>query len=137
MGQVMFCIAAALLGFQAIVWTLIFGSALTSRPFLPRFPYNLASEIRFLHASSALSDIAGTADMSSAMRSIHLKRLESTYGYRTFRGLDGERHLGIESTSLIMSYKEAVVTTSASSTIQELARMVYASPSPPPSGWFP
>jgi len=67
MGQVMFCIAVALLGFQVILWTLILGSALTSRPFLPRFPYNLASEIRFLHTSSGISDVAGTADLSSAI----------------------------------------------------------------------
>ena len=87
MDPVMFYIAVGILGFQLISGTIIF--ARTPRPFLPRFPYNLASEISFFHASSALSDVAGTANMSSAMRSRHLKRLGGTYGYGRFKGSDG------------------------------------------------
>ena len=121
MDPVMFYIAVAILGFQLIAGTIIF---VTPRRFLPRFPYNLASEISFFHASRALSDVAGTANMNSAMRSRHLKRLGGTYGYGRFKGSDGEMHVGIERMSLIKGYKEAVVTTSASPTIPETATMV-------------
>ena len=135
MDPVMFYIAVAILGFQLISGTIIF--ALTPRRFLPRFPYDLASEISFFHASSALSDVAGTANMSSAMRSRHLKRLGGTYGYGSFRGSDGERHVGIERMSMIRGYKE-LGTTSASTTIPETTMVVRraaaatsASSSPP------
>ena len=97
---------------------------MTPRRFLLRFPYNLASEISVFHASSALSDVAGTANMNSALRSRHLKRLGGTYGYGKFKGLDRERHVGIERMSLIKGYKEAVVTTRASPTIPETLTMV-------------
>jgi len=83
MDPVMFCIAVSILGFHLIAGTIIFAS--TPRRFLPRFPYNLPSEISFFRASSALSDVAGTANMSSAMRSRHLKRLGGTYGYGRFK----------------------------------------------------
>jgi len=106
MDPVMFYIAVFILGFQLIAGTIIFIS--TPRRFLPRFPYNLVSEISFFHASSALSDVAGTANMSSAMRSRHLRGLGGTYGYGKFRGSDGKRHVGIERMSLIRDYKEAV-----------------------------
>ena len=139
MDPVMFYIAVAILGFQLIAGTIMF--AWTPRRFLPRFPYNLASEISFFYASSALSDVAGTANMSSAMRSRHLKRPGGTYGYGIFRTLDGEMHVGIERMSLIKGYKEAVVATSASSTTPETMTMVRtvaavasASPSPPAEG---
>ena len=112
----------AILGFQLIAGTIIF---VTSRRFPPRLPYNLASEISFFHASSALPDVAGTANMNSAMRSRHLKRLGGTYGYGRFRGPDGKTHVGIERMSLIKDYKEeAVVTTSANPTIPETTTMV-------------
>ncbi|PUU76808.1 hypothetical protein B9Z19DRAFT_1129182 [Tuber borchii] len=136
---VMFYIAVVILGFQLLAGTIIF--ALTPRRLLLRFPYNLASEISFFHASSALSDVAGTANMTSAMRRRHLKRLGGTYGYGKFRGSDGENHVGIERMSMIRGYKEAVVTTSASSTILEETAMVRtaavvtsASSSPPGAG---
>jgi len=139
MDPVMFYIAVGMLGFQLIAGTIMF--AWTPRRFLSRFPYDLASEISFFHASSALSDVAGTASMSSAMRSRHLKRLGWTYGYGSFRGSDGEMHVGIERMSLIKGYKEAVVATSASSTIPETTTMVRTvaavtsrSPSPPAEG---
>ena len=122
MDPVMFYITVGILGFQLTAGTIIFAS--TPRRFLPRFPYNLASEISFFHASSALSDVAGTANMSSAMRSRHLKRLGGTYGYGRFKGSDGERHVGIERMSLIRSYKEGAVTTRASPTIPETMTMV-------------
>ena len=135
----MFYIAVAILGFQLIAGTIVFAS--TPRPFLPRFPYNLASEISFFYASSALCDLAGTANMSSAMRSRHLKRLGGTYGYGKFKGSDGESHIGIERMSMIRGYKEAVVTTSVSSAIPEttpvvrtVAAVTNASSSPPAEG---
>ena len=101
---VMFYIAVAILGFQLITGAITF----TSRPrcFLPRFSYNLVSEISFFHMSSALSDVAGTANMSSAMRSRHLRGLGWTYGYGRFRGPDGKKRVGIEKMSLIRDYKE-------------------------------
>ena len=139
MDPVMFYIAVAILGFQLIAGTIIFAS--TPRRFLPRFPYNLASEISFFHGSSALSDVAGTANMSSAMRRRHLKRLGGTYGYGRFKGSDGETHVGIERMSLISGYKEPAVATSASSTIPETTTMMRraaavtsASSSPPAEG---
>ena len=112
----MFYIAVAILGFQLLTGTMIFS---TSRRFLPRFPYNLASEIFCFHAGSALSDDTGTANMTPAMCSQHLKRLGEMYGYGSFKGSDGERHVGIEQMSLIRSYKEAAVTASARTTIPE------------------
>ena len=121
MDPVMFYIAVGILGFQLIAGTIFF---VTPRRFLPRFPYTLASEIGFFYASSALSDVAGTANMSSAMRSRHLKRLGGTYGYGRFKGSGGERHIGIERMSLIKGYKEAVVTTRAIPTIPETTAMV-------------
>ena len=142
MDPVMFYIAVSILVFQLIAGTIIFGWA--PRPFLPRFPYNLASEISFFYASSALSDVAGTANMSSAMRSRHLKRLGGTYGYGRFKGSDSKTHIGIERMSLISSYEEAVVTTRVSPTVPEtttMARTVAvvtsASPSPPAEGVVP
>jgi len=136
MDPAMFYIAVAILGFQLMAGTMIFAS--TPKRFLPRFPYNLASEISFFHASSALSDVAGTENMSSAMRRRHLKRLGRTYGYGRFKGSDGESHVGIERMSLIRGYKEAVVTTRVSPTIPERTTMVKtaaavtsASSSPP------
>jgi len=123
MGPVMFYIAVAILGFQLIAGTIVFASG-RPRRFLPRFPYNLASEISFFHPSSALSDVAGTANMNSAMRSQHMERLGGTYGYGRFKGSDGKRHVGIARMSLIKGYKEAVVTTSASPTIPETTTMV-------------
>ena len=139
MNPVMFYIAVSILGFQLIAAAIIF--ALTPRRFLPRFPYNIASEISFFYASSALSDVAGTANMSSAMRSRHLKRLGGTYGYGRFKGSDRESHVGIERMSMIRGYKEAVVTTSARSTIPETTTIVRraaavtsASSSPPAEG---
>ena len=99
MDPAMFYATVIILGFQLIAGTIIFASM--PRRFLPRFPYNLASEISFFHASSALSDVAGTANMSSALRSRHLKRLGGTYGYGRYKGLDGERHIGIERMDLI------------------------------------
>ena len=105
MDPVMFYIAIAVLGFQLIGGVIIYASR--PRRFLPRFPYNLVSEITFFHASSALSDVARTANMSSAMRSRHLKGLGWTYGYGRFRGSDGKNHVGIERMSLIRDYKEA------------------------------
>jgi len=62
--------------------------------------------------------------MTSTMRSRHLKRLGAMYGYGKFKGSDGERHVDIGQMSLIRGYKEAVVTTSASSTIPEVTTMV-------------
>jgi len=106
MDPVMFYIAVVILGFQLIAGAIIFASA--PRRFLPRFPYNLASEISFFHASSALSDVAGTANMNSAMRGRHLSGLGWTYGYGRFRGSDGKSHVGIERMSLIRDYKEAM-----------------------------
>ena len=106
MDPVMFYIAVAILGFQLIAGVIIFAS--TPRRFLPRFPYNLVSEIGFFHSSSALSDVAGTANMSSAMRRRHLRRLGGTYGYGRFRGSDGKNHIGIERMSLIRNFKEAM-----------------------------
>ena len=106
MDPVMFYIAVVILGFQLIAGIIIFAS--TPRRFLPRFPYNLASEISFFHASSALFDVAGTANMSSAMRSRHLTGLGWTYGYGRFRGSDGKGRVGIERMSLIKDYNEAV-----------------------------
>ena len=106
MDPAMFYIAVAILGFQLIAGVIIFAS--TPRRFLPRFPYNLVSEISFFHSSSALSDVAGTANMSSAMRSRHLRRLGGTYGYGRFRGSDGKSHVGIERMSLIRNFKEAM-----------------------------
>ena len=139
MDPVMFYIAVGILGFQLVTGAIIFARA--PRPFLQKFPYNLASEISFFHASSALSDVSGTANMSSAMRSRHLKRLGGTYGYGRFKGSDRENHVGIERMSMIRSYKEAVVTTSARSTIPETttrvrrtAAVTNASSSPPAEG---
>ena len=122
MDPVMFHIAVAILGFQIIAGTII--SASTPGRFLPRFPYNLASEISFFYASSALSDVARTANMSSAMRMRHLKRLGGTYGYGRFKGSDGGNHVGIERMSMIRGGKEAVVATNASSAIPETMAMV-------------
>ena len=135
MDPVMFCIAVAILGFQLLAGTIIFVSM--RKRFLPRFPYNLASEISFFHASRALSDVAGTANMSSAMRSRHLKRLGGTYGYGRFKGSDGESHVGIERMSMIRAYMEAVGTARTSSTIPETTTIVrraaaVASPSSSP-----
>ena len=106
MDPAMFYIAVAILGFQLIAGVIIFAS--TPRRFLPRFPYNLVSEIGFFYSSSALSDVAGTANMSSAMRSRHLRKLGGTYGYGRFRGSDGKTHVGIERMSLIRNFKEAM-----------------------------
>ena len=106
MDPAMFYIAVVILGFQLIAGVIIF--ALTPRRFLPRFPYNLVSEIGFFYSSNALSDLAGTANMSSAMRSRHLRRLGGTYGYGRFRGSDGKSHIGIERMSLIRNFKEAM-----------------------------
>ena len=105
MDPVMFYIAVVVLGFQLIGGVIIYASR--PRRLLPRLPYNLVSEISSFHASSALSDVAGTANMSSAMRSRHLKGLGWTYGYGRFRGSDGKNHVGIERMSLIRDYKEA------------------------------
>ena len=102
MDPVMFYIAVVILGFQLITGAIIFASR--PRCFLPRFPRNLVSEISFFHTSSALSDVSGTANMSSAMRSRHLKGLGWTYGYGRFKGSDGEKHVGIERMSLIRDY---------------------------------
>ena len=106
MDPVMFYIAAFVLGFQLLAGAIIYASR--PRCFLPRFPYNLVSEISFFYASSAMSDAAGTANMSSAMRGRHLKGLGWTYGYGRFRGSDGKNHVGIERMSLIRDYKEAM-----------------------------
>ena len=106
MDPAMFYIAVAILGFQLIAGVIIFAS--TPRRFLPRFPYSLVSEIGFFHSSSALSDVAGTANMSSAMRSRHLRKLGGTYGYGRFRGSDGKSRVGIERMSLIRDYEEAM-----------------------------
>ena len=122
MDPVMFYIAVVVLGFHLIAGTVIF--TLAPSRLLPRFPYNLVSEISFFHASSALSDVAGTANMSSAMRRRHLKRLGGTYGYGRFKGSDRETHVGIERMSMIRGYKEAVAITSASSTIPVTTTMV-------------
>ena len=104
MDPVMFYTTVVILGFQLIAGTII--STSTPRRFLPRFPYDLASEISFFHSSSALFDVAGTGNMSSAMRSRHLKGLGWTYGYGRFREPDGKSHVGIERMSLIRDYKE-------------------------------
>ena len=106
MDPVMFYIAVAILGFQLIAGAIIYASR--PRCFLPRFPYNLVSEISFFHKSSALSDVTGTANMSSDLRSRHLKGLGWTYGYGRFRGSDGKTRVGIERMSLIKDYKEAI-----------------------------
>jgi len=117
MDPVMIYIAVAILGFQLIAGTIILAS--TPRRLLPRLPLSLASEISFFHASHALSDVAGTANMSSGVRSRHLKRLGGTYGYGRFKGSDGERHVGVERMSMIRGYKEPVVTTRVSTTVPE------------------
>ncbi|CUS11873.1 unnamed protein product [Tuber aestivum] len=106
MDPVMFYAAVFILGFQLISGIIIFSSR--PRRILPRFPDTLASEIGFFHASSAMSDVAGTAGMSSAMRRRHLMRLGWTYGYGKFRGSDGKEHVGIERMNLIKDYKEAM-----------------------------
>jgi len=106
MDPTMFYIAVVILGFQLIAGAIIF--AWMPRRFLPRFPYNLASEISFFYASRALSDVAGTANMSSAMRSRHLKGLGWTYGYGKFMGSDRKSHVGIERMNLITDYEEAM-----------------------------
>ncbi|KAG0127965.1 hypothetical protein HOY82DRAFT_624030 [Tuber indicum] len=109
MDPVMFYMAVAVLGFQIIAGAIIF----LSRPrcLLPRFPYTLASEIGFFHASAkAMSDIAGTEHMSSAMRSKHLAGLGWTYSFGKFRGSDGKEHVGIERMSLIKDYEEEEAT---------------------------
>jgi len=73
MDLVMFYIAVAILGFQLIAAAIVFPSM--ARHFLPRFLYNLVSEISFFHASSVVFDVAGTGNMSSAMPAGHLKGL--------------------------------------------------------------
>lgn len=75
MDPVMFYIAVGILGFQLIARTIIL---VTPKGFLQRFPYTLSSEIGFFHASSALSDVARTANMNSAVRNRLLKRLGGT-----------------------------------------------------------
>ena len=115
MNPVMFYIAVVILRFRLIAGTIIFVSM--HRHFLLRFPYNLASEISFFHTSSALSDVAGTANMSSAIPNRYLKRLGGTYGYRRFKGSDRERHVGIEWMNLIRGCKKVVVTTRTNPTI--------------------
>ena len=76
---VMFYVTVVILGFRLVPQIIIFAS--TPRRFLTRFQYNLASESSFFHASSALSDVAGMGNMSSAMRNRYLERLGETYGY--------------------------------------------------------
>ena len=106
MDPVMFCISTALLGFSAIASVVIF----TARPkrFLPRLPNTLAAEIGFFYASEALKDMAGTANMTSAMRERHLARLGGQYGYGKFIGKDGKVHLGVERMGPISDFKEAL-----------------------------
>ena len=87
MDPVMFYIAVIVLGFQLIAGAIIYASR--PRRFLPKFPYNLVSEISFFHKRSALSDVAGTANMSSAMCNIYWKILGGTYGYGRFKGRIG------------------------------------------------
>jgi len=99
----MFYMAVVMPGFQLITGVIIFPS--TPKRSLRRFPYNLVSEISFFHASSALCQVAGTANMSSAMRNRHLKGLGWVYGYGRFRASNGESHVGIERMSLIKDYK--------------------------------
>ena len=122
MGPVMFYIVVGILRFQPISRTIIFAS--TPRRFLPRLGSNLTSEISFFHASSALSHVAGTLNMSSAMHSRHLKRLGGTYGYGSFYGLGWKKPVSIERMSLIEAYKEAAVTMTTSSTIPKTGAMV-------------
>jgi len=88
------------------------------------FPYTLASEISFFHASRALSDLSRTAYMSSTMPNRHLVRLGWTYGHGKYKWSDGEKHVGLERMSLIMGSKEAVVTTSPSPTTPGMTVMV-------------
>jgi hypothetical protein len=105
MDPVMFYIASILLGFTALSSVVIFGAR--PKRFLPRFPDTLAAEIGFFYASAALTDTAGTALMSSAMRERHLARLGWSYGYGRFKGKDGKVHLGIERMGPIEDYRDA------------------------------
>ena len=67
MDPVMFYIVVGILGFQIIAGTIIFASG-RPRCFLPRFPCNLAFDISFFHASSALSDVAGMEKLCYAQQ---------------------------------------------------------------------
>lgn len=88
MSTPMFIIAETILAAYVISTALL----LLNRParFLPRLPSTLASVIAYFAASHAVLDFRGDANIPG------WKREAVKYGYGTFIGRDGKRHIGIE-----------------------------------------
>lgn len=99
MDPVMFYTSASIIASSIAVGILAY--LFRPKNILPRVPNTLASEIAYFHSSQALSDVSGTVSMSSASRDRHLDRLGHEYGFGNFKAHDGNKHRGVERSSVL------------------------------------
>ncbi|KAL2890186.1 hypothetical protein HOO65_020728 [Ceratocystis lukuohia] len=103
---VSFGCALFILVYLATVATIVY--ARRRRPFMPRQPNTIASTLSYIHQSKMLYDFVGTAYMTTGEREKQLVNLKKTYGLGTFKGRDGQSHVGVDEEPLIANYKHGL-----------------------------
>ncbi|KAL5612163.1 hypothetical protein BROUX41_000293 [Berkeleyomyces rouxiae] len=78
-------------------------------PFVPRQPNTIASALSYMHQSKMLYDFVGTSRLTTAQMEKRLLELGKTYGLGTFKGRDGQLHVGVDQELLTGSYKHGQV----------------------------
>lgn len=89
MSETMFKIAVIILSIDLVVAILVY--ARISRPFLPRMPTSIASEVAYFAASYTLKELAESGGDPTT-----LEREDSRYAFGKFVGTDGWAHVGID-----------------------------------------
>ena len=95
MSDTMFYISIAILSLDLVVAVLFY--LRTSKPFLPRLPITIASQIAFFAGSYVMDDVQNAGgDLQD------LDRKGYRYGYGRYVGKDGKVHSGIEREPYVM-----------------------------------
>ena len=89
MSEIMFYISIAILSLDLVVAVLFYSR--TPKPFLPRLPTSIASQIAYFAGSHVIDEVAKAGgDLSE------LDKQGYRYGYGKYVGKDGRTHIGIE-----------------------------------------
>lgn len=78
------------------------------KPFLPRQPFTIASQIAYAAASHVIDDIAAAVDRAGnykASSDLQRQFQEYRFGYGKYIGKDGRPHIGIERDPFVQKFK--------------------------------
>jgi hypothetical protein len=103
LSRPMYIITQTLLTFDFIV--LLICRLTFQKPFLPREPFTIASQIAYAASSHVIDDIAAAVSESGYNRGFRLRNqlLEYRFGYGRYIGKDGRTHIGIERAPFVQS----------------------------------